>query len=242
MQTSVKHMAWEAPNRPPLRGRLCGASHRGPEQGARFCVTHVPVLTAAMCRAAGGGALHQRPGRAARRGDDVRGGHHAVRRAAAAGAAAALYGAGAQERVHRRGDRAGVRTRGAAARHRTGPAHRRAASGRLAGPGPARAARSGLHLQLACMCASHLLLQVCVKFSGTQHSAEDGRRPIHGMRRSTTMHSCTGALRAMTGSAPRPCAGAVYLLLKAVSYFVGSFLSLPAVAGVLAALRSKAGL
>ena len=37
-------------------------------------------------------------------------------------------------------------------------------------------------------------------------------------------------------------AGAVYLLLKAVSYFVGSFLSLPAVAGVLAALRSKAGL
>lgn len=53
-------------------------------------------------------------------------------------------------------------------------------------------------------------------------------------------------MRAIQGllnrDAPRVCAGAVYLLLKAVSYFVGSFLSLPAVAGVLAVLRSKAGL
>ncbi|KAK9838346.1 hypothetical protein WJX81_006369 [Elliptochloris bilobata] len=36
--------------------------------------------------------------------------------------------------------------------------------------------------------------------------------------------------------------GAVYLFLKAVSYFVGSFLSLPAVSNVLSALQRKAGL
>lgn len=104
---------------------------------------------------------------------------------------------------------------------------------------PARAlrARRALH----CICSLHAFTVADLR-QVFRHSAEDGRRPIHGMRRSTTMHSCTGALRAMTGSAPRPCAGAVYLLLKAVSYFVGSFLSLPAVAGVLAALRSKAGL
>ena len=37
-------------------------------------------------------------------------------------------------------------------------------------------------------------------------------------------------------------AGAVYLFLKAVSYFVGSFLSLPQVSGLLAALQRTAGL
>jgi len=111
--------------------------------------------------------------------------------------------------------------------------------GALLAASPARAlrARRALH----CICSLHAFTVADLR-QVFRHSAEDGRRPIHGMRRSTTMHSCTGALRAMTGGVARPCAGAVYLLLKAVSYFVGSFLSLPAVAGVLAALRSKAGL